>query len=148
MKKAALFALIILAAAGVKAQNCEAIMLPYFGGDAARMQSYPAEKLDWRCRYARNAFYESDTVPAGAEMRLITEVTAKADGRALTKDLVVDLATLSYYAYNFFDIQMQYKSPMQTVCFPTPSSTHPYLVLRSVDEMYRRTEFPEEYKDK
>lgn len=126
----------LLAFAGAQAQSCEDIMLPYFNYDTARMDDYPAEKLDWRCRYARNAFYESDTVPQFASVRSITEVTNRFTGVALPANYVVDLTTLSYYAYNFLDLQHQYKSPREVICFSTPSSTHPYLVLRSISEMF------------
>lgn len=129
----------LLAFAGANAQNCEAIMLPYFGGDADRMAEYPAEKLDWRCRYARNAFYESDTVPLFAYVYSIAEVQNLTTGEKLTEDFVVDLSTLSYYAYNFNQLQLQYKSPKVTICFRTPASAHPYLVLRSITDMFTLT---------
>ncbi len=122
--------------AGASAQNCDVIMLPYFGGDADRMAEYPAEKLDWRCRYARAAFYESDTVPSFAHVYSIADVTNKATGENLTEAFIVDLSTLSYYGYNFNDLQLQYKSPRETLCFRTPSSAHPYLVLRSITDMF------------
>lgn len=122
--------------AGASAQNCDVIMLPYFGGDADRMAEYPAEKLDWRCRYARAAFYESDTVPSFAYVYSIADVTNRATGENLTEDYVVDLSTLSYYGYNFNDLQLQYKSPRQVLCFRTPASAHPYLVLRSITDMF------------
>ena len=136
--------MVLLAAgmAGVRAQNCEAIVLPFFGGDRAKMANYPADKLDYRCRYSRNAFYVSDTVPEVAEMRSLTELKDKATGRNLTEDFVVDLETLSYYAYNFLDLQCQYHEGGNTViCFPTPKSEHPYLVLRSLNEIQGMTEF-------
>lgn len=126
----------MLGAMGAKAQSCETIMLPYFGGDVDAMNSYPQEKFEWRCNYARAAFYESDTVPAGAVMYSITEVERKADGKNLPSSFTVDLTTLSYYAYNFRDIQSRYLKGNVTICFSTPSSGHPYLVLRSIDDMY------------
>lgn len=145
MKRIAVAVCFVLAVAGAKAQDCETIMLPYFHGDAELMASYPEEKLEWRCQYARNAFYESDSVPEGAVMRSITEVVGRFDGVRLTEDFVVDLMELSYYAYNFSNIQLEYKSPSQTVCFATPGSAHAYLVLRSLNDMYNLTEFPERY---
>lgn len=136
MKKIVFIAALMLGALGAKAQDCETIMLPYFGGNADAMYSYPQEKLEWRCAFARAAFYVSDTVPAGAKMHSITEVVAKEDGKNLTADFRVDLTTLSYYAYGFKDIQVRYPKGNVTICFPTPSSEHPYLVLRSIDDMY------------
>lgn len=121
---------------GLKAQNCTALVLPYFNGDAAAMAACPQEKLDWLCAFARAAFYESDTVPAGAEICPIGEVRIKADGRYLTDGLAVELTTLSFYAFNFSEIQRKYQNNDMVICFPTPNSKHPYLVMRSVNEMH------------
>ena len=136
MKKIVFIAALMLGALGANAQNCETIMLPFFGGDVDAMNSYPQEKFEWRCNFARAAFYVSDTVPAGAEVYSIVEVSSKADGKNLPSSFVVDLSTLSYYAYNFKDIQARFPKGNVTICFSTPSSTHPYLVLRSLDEMF------------
>jgi len=135
----------LTAIAGAKAQNCDAIMLPYFGGDSDEMASYPAEKLQWRCQYARNAFYVSDVVPEDAIVKSIADVVDRSTGNHLDKNFVVDLNTLSYYGYNFEDMQHQTLDVHAVICFETPGSEHPYLVLRSLDETYRRTEFPENY---
>lgn len=145
MKRIVLAALCIVAFTTLKAQNCEAIMLPFFNGDAVKMANYPEPKFEWRCTYSRNAFYVSDTVPEDAEMRSLSELRNKMTNETLGEDFVVDLNTLSYYAYNFEQLQLQYPKGNVTICFPTPSSAHPYLVLRSLDETYFRTEFPEKY---
>ena len=145
MKRAVLIAALMLAAAGLKAQSCETIMLPYFGGDANRMANYPEEKLQWRCQYARNAFYVSDTVPVGAIVRPITDVKDRLTGVNVKEDFVVNLEELSLYAYNFEAIQLEYLSSDAVLCFSTPASSHKYLVLRSSGEIYDRTEFPEKY---
>ncbi len=148
MKRTALIILgLVAACTGLCAQNCEAIMLPYFGGNEQRMYEYPAPKLDWRCRYSQNAFYVTDQVPEEAVLRSLTEITDKMTGQRLTEDFVVDLNYLSYYQYNFLDMQCSYPKGNITICFPTPNSEHRYLVLRSLDETYRRTEFPEEYQN-
>lgn len=116
------------------AQDCQAILLPYFGS-VQRMQACPADKQQYHCIWARAAFYESDTLPTDAELHSITEVKHKATGVALPADYVVDLNTLSYYAYNFYEgFQAQYRRNDRTFCFSTPKSTHPYLVLRPIDE--------------
>ncbi len=130
----------MMCALGMKAQSCETIMLPFFNGDVEAMNAYPAEKLEWRCAYGRAAFYVSDTIPAGAEVYSISEVVRKEDDRNLTQDFLVDLTTLSYYAYNFGAFQLQYPKPNVTICFTTPASEHPYLVLRSINEMYAYAE--------
>ena len=135
----------LLLVGGAQAQDCEALMLPFFGGNADRMAEYPAEKLEWRCKYAQNAFYVSDTVPAGVEVIPITEVKNKLTGEPISADIKIDLNTFSYYAYTFIDFQVRHKRGNVTYCFSTPASDHPYLVLRSLDEAYFRTEFPEQY---
>lgn len=140
MKKVVIVvALVVMAAAGVRAQNCETIMLPYFGGDAARMAAYQTEapyKFEWRCAFAKAAFYESDTVPAEVEVFQITEVKDVHSGSFLSENFVVDLSTLSYYAYNFKEFQLRYPHVDKAVCFATPGSAHPFLVLRSITEMH------------
>ena len=147
MKKLVIIAALFMAAIGAKAQDCEAIMLPYFRGNVQNMENYrdwAPEKFDYRCIYAQAAFYVSDTVPAGMEVFSIKDVRDKITGAALPGDFVVDLNTLSYYAYNFGDFQVRKNSIMEGACFSTPSSEHPYLVLRSVldqqslsDKMYK-----------
>lgn len=136
MKKIVLIAAMMASVIGLKAQNCEQLMLPYFNGDANAMADYPLEKFEWRCAFARAAFYVSDTVPTGAEVYSITVVQSKSNGINLTSDFVVDLSTLSFYAYTFKEIQLRYQSGNVTICFSTPASEHQYLVLRSVDDMY------------
>lgn len=133
---------------GLKAQDCRAIVLPMFNGDEARLDSYPVEKLEWRCKYARNALYVSDTVPAGAVVMSITEVRNRQTGEYMTNETSIDLTTISYYAYNFNEMQLQYPKCNVTICYSTPGAEHPYLVLRSIDETYFRTEFPEMYENK
>lgn len=133
---------------GLKAQDCRAIVLPMFNGDEARLDSYPVEKLEWHCKYARNAFYVSDTVPAGAVVMSITEVRNRQTGEYMTNETSIDLESLSYYAYTFRDQQYRYPKGNVTICFTTPGSEHPYLVMRSIDETYFRTEYPEQYENK
>ena len=140
MKKIVLLAALMLGAWSLNAQSCETIMLPYFGGDADAMAAYPQEKLEWRCAFARAAFYESDTLPTGAVVYPITDVVSKADGKNLTQDFRVDLETLSFYAYNFKQFQLGFPKGNVTICFTTPGSEHQYLVLRSIDEMYAYAE--------
>ena len=99
------------------------------------MASYPTDKLVYRCCYAQAAFYESDTIPAGADVFSIQVVQKKSDGSHIAEDFVVDLNTFSFYAYNFDIMQRNYQESNKVLCFLTPSSTHPYLVLRSISEM-------------
>ncbi len=136
MKRVVFIAALLLAAAGLKAQDCETLMLPYFNGDYNRYSNYPAEKLEWRCNFARSAFYVADEVPAGAVVLPIEKVKDKWSGEALPKDFKVDLTKLSYYAYDFERLQLEHKDLKTTICFSTPGSEHPYLVLRSQHDMF------------
>ncbi|MBP3763952.1 MAG: hypothetical protein J6I49_08785 [Bacteroidales bacterium] len=140
MKRIVLALVLAASFAGVKAQNCEVLLLPYFGNDAERMAEYQSsvpDKFAWRCAYARSAFYESDTVPAGAALYNISEVQDRQSGNHLSAQTVIDLSTFSYYAYNFYTFQVSFPTGAQTLCFATPGSAHPYLVLRSLDETNR-----------
>lgn len=149
MKKLVIFAALFMLALGAKAQDCEAIMLPYFNGNVESMEDYrnvAPEKFMTRCVYAQAAFYESDEVPAGMDVFSITEVRNKVTGAALPSDFVVDLYTLSYYAYNFGSFQVRKNSIYDGACFATPGSKHPYLVLRSLSEMQAAADkYLEEY---
>lgn len=138
MKKLVIIATLLMAAVGVKAQDCEALMLPYFRGNIDRMTEYrdnAPEKFEYRCVFAQSAFYESDTVPAGAEVLDISQVYEWSTGRTLSSNVVIDLNTFSFYAYNFAQIQIRHDSVTEQTCFSTPGSRHPYLVLRSANEM-------------
>lgn len=137
MKRIVFLVALMMGALSVKAQSCETIMLPYFNGDVNAMNAYPDEKFEWRCAFGRAAFYVSDAIPAGAEVYSITAVAGKADGQHLAENYQVDLTTLSYYAYNFKELQVQYPKGNVAICFTTPASEHPYLVLRSIDEMLK-----------
>ena len=143
MKKYCFIAVLLLAVAGVRAQNCEAIMLPYFGNDRVKMAEYQEQapyKFEWRCAFARAAFYESDTVPKGVEVFHISEVKNVSTKVSLTENVAIDLTKLSYYAYNFAEFQRRYPRANRAVCFTTPGSTHRYLVLRSIEEMHQLAE--------
>ena len=138
MKKTTLLLAMLMAMVGLKAQDCEALLLPYFNNNRASMEYYQREapqKFEWRCAYARAAFYEADKVPEGADVFQISEVKNKFTGSRLPSNYVVDLNSLSYYAYNFYDFQLRYPTGDKTLCFATPGSTHPYLVLRSLSDM-------------
>ena len=143
MKKIIVIAALFMTAVGAKAQDCEAIMLPYFKGNVERMEAYRTvapEKFMCRCVYAHAAFYESDTIPAGAEVMDISKVVEYATGKPIPNDIVIDLNTLSFYAYSFGQIQVRNNSLTERTCFSTPRSKHPYLVLRSALEMHEASE--------
>ena len=135
MKRVIVTLILLTACIGLKAQNCEALILPYFGNDQSKLAMCPADKQEYYCAVARAAFYESDTIPTGAEVFNIEEVTPNPGMQPLSPDMVVDLNTLSYFGYNFINYQVRHSNAEQIVCFATPSSTHPYLVLRSYGDM-------------
>ena len=138
MKRVIFAVALVMSAMGLKAQDCDAIMLSYFKGNAEQMELYKSrapEKFAYRCAYSRGAFEESDTVPAGATLYNISDVQELATGKNLPQNFVVDLYTLSYYSYNFGYFQSLHKSVEEKVCFSTPGSQHPYLVVRSIYEM-------------
>ncbi|MBP5341546.1 MAG: hypothetical protein J6Y52_04210 [Bacteroidales bacterium] len=138
MKRLFLLGMLVVTASMASAQNCAALLEPYFGSaeKTAQFAQENPEKFAYHCCEARSAFYESDVVPEGAILRSITEVRHRITGESLPADFVVNLTTLSYYAYNFYEgFQAQHYYGNVTYCFSTPSSTHPYLVLRSIDDM-------------
>lgn len=142
IRKLVIIAALFMAVEGVRAQDCEALMLPYFGNDRVKMENYQAEapyKYEWRCAFAKTAFYEADDVPADADVFQISEIKDKFTGNYLSANYVVDLNTLSYYGYTFHDFQLRYPNGNKTLCFATPGSVHPYLVLRSIEDMHRLT---------
>lgn len=127
----------VLVAMSAGAQNCESIVLPLFNNDTARLAECPVEKMMQICWYSQASFYEADTVPAGVDVFNISEVRETHGTNYLPSDYVVDLTTLSYYAYNFQSFQQRYRRGNVTICFSTPSSTHPYLVLRSIEQSHQ-----------
>ena len=130
--------LLLLPVLSVAQQDyCRDIVLPMLDNDESRLAAYPDSKLNYDCLFSCNGFYESDTIPAGAAVYDISDVVSKFDGSHLQQDMVVDINKLSYYAYNFHDFRYRhYEVP---VCFRTPSSNHPFLVLRTYIETLRLT---------
>lgn len=135
MKRVIVTLLLLVAGIGLKAQNCDAMLLPFFGFDAAKMAACPDSKQELICLYARAALYESDTVPDGADILNINEVVNIATGQNLPADYVVDLNTMGYYTHNFRSFQYRYPHGDKVLCFSTPNSRHPYLVLRSIEQI-------------
>lgn len=150
MKRILIAAVFLTVALAMRAQDCRELLLPYFGGNETIMDEYPAEKLAFFCRYARCAFYVSDSIPTAdndeiVELRSLNEVKDKATGQTLEASSVTDMASLSYYAYTFRDLQLSYPRGNVVLCFPTPAAGHKYLVLRSLYDMHERAAYPEKY---
>ncbi|MBR4738754.1 MAG: hypothetical protein IK058_01985 [Bacteroidales bacterium] len=146
MKRLILVIAFMFTVAVANAQNCEAIVLPFFKYDTAVLANYPVEKMMYRCFYSQASFYESDTVPAGVDVYNIGDVREAYGTNYLPQSYVVDLSTLSYYAYNFNEFQFRYPRGNVTICFSTPASTHRYLVLRSIESSHAlASEMEKEY---
>ena len=139
MKKIIPILAFTLMALGANAQNCFDIVLPFFGYDTVQLEAYPEWKMLQRCSFSQASFYESDTIPAGAYVYNIEDVREAYGTNHLPQSYVV-------YAYNFHQFQVRYPTGDVTLCFATPSSTHPYLVLRSIEEaMHLASQIEEEY---
>lgn len=133
MKKIIAVAAMLMAFGGLKAQDCDAIMLPFFKGDMQRMEEYKAvapEKFEYRCMISQSMMDVSDTIPQGALTFNINELTDILTGEKLPADFVVDINTISYYQYNFREFLAQLPSHREgMVCFSAPASEHPYLII-------------------
>jgi hypothetical protein len=74
----------------------------------------------------------------------ISEVTDLIARRHLDGNFKVNLEEMSYYAYNFLDFQQ--KNDKRTVYFRlNDNNNYKYLAVRSMIEMYDRTDHPERY---
>lgn len=147
MKKLLIIAsLIILGSTQMNAQDCKQIVLPHFNYNTALLDVCPDVKIEQMCQFSRNAFYWADSVPEGAMVFELGQLTFKRDGSHLSNNEVIDLNTLSYYAYDFEVFQA--KDERHTIYFATPGSKGRYLAVRSHYETHLRTEFPERFENK
>ncbi len=142
MKKFLLLAIIAttLFAGKLQAQDCEYIVSGKFNFNTAKVSLFSPAKLDYYCRYSRNSFYVTNEVPAGAAVMNISVLKNIHTQEYLTMDYVVNLDSLSYYAYDFPRYQ-----PMefgQTLYFRTPNSEYQYLALRSYKDVVTMTGDP------
>ena len=104
MKKIVIFALFCLTLCingNLKAQNCEAILRPYFILNGYSSDEYPQEKAEWRCAFSYSAFYLCDNIPANAKVYSFSELTNKLTKQHPSANYSVDLETLSYYEFDF-----------------------------------------------
>lgn len=128
----------------IQAQSCEDILRPFYMLNNIDPNEYPEGKADWRCQFARTAFYMCDKIPEGAPVYDISEVTDLIARRHLDGNFKVNLEEMSYYAYNFLDFQQ--KNDKRTVYFRlNDNNNYKYLAVRSMIEMYDRTDHPERY---
>ena len=149
MKKI-IFTFLILLALGwtnmSQAQDCSAIVRPLCMQMGYDTTSYPAEKLAYWCQFSQNAFFTTQTVPEGAIVHDISEVTDLFTGNKIPKGFVADLNTLSYFQYDFDEYRPRnYKKPIYFRMGDKGSSL--YLAVRSYTEAMGRTDHPEEFED-
>lgn len=121
----------------VQAQNCDELLEPFFQLNNIDTSIYPAGKAEWRCCFARSAFYYTNSIPDNAPVYNITEVTNKLTGKNIERNFVVNIDHMSYYAYNFDHFQAI--NDKKTVYFRLANGKHKYLAVRSIIDMYEST---------
>lgn len=126
--------LIVLFGTIASAQDCRSIVLPHVGYNQKILDVMPQEKIDWHCQFSKNSFYFTNNAPEGALVFNISQLKSVRDQQNLSEDFQVDLSTLSYYAYNFFDFQAQ--DIKATVYFRINNSKYDYLAVRPIAEAH------------
>ncbi len=130
---------IFLAASPLAAQqrDCHKIVLPAINYDEERIGDLPEEKMREICDFSYYSFFVVDEIPSNAVVYNISDVVSVRDSVAFPSDYVVDLSTLSIYAYNFEDFRFKHEN--MVVYFRTPASEHQYLALRPYLQALRLT---------
>lgn len=135
-KKFFLLALFFLAVVTLtSAQDCRTIVLPHVGFNEKMLDVMPDEKINWHCQFSKNSFYVTDKLPTGALVFDIAQLKSVRNNQNLPEDFKVDLLSLSYYEYNFFDFQAQ--DIKATIYFRTPESEYEYLAVRPIADAHR-----------
>lgn len=124
------------------AQNCHQLVSPHFPANV--YSQLPSDKVEYYCRYARAAFYKTNTLPDSAIVYQISDVVNKQTNAALPQTAQIDLDTFSVYAYNFYSFQHRHWD--KEVYFETADTTNRYLVLRTVKTIYRIVDESYKYK--
>lgn len=148
MKKIVIFALFCLTLCingNLKAQNCEAILRPYFILNGYSPDEYPQEKAEWRCAFSYSAFYLCDKIPANAKVYSFSELTNNLTKQHPSANYSVDLETLSYYEFDFDRFQ---KDDMGETVYFRISGQKRYLALRSYYDTRVRSDQPKQSSDK
>lgn|SRR5574344_289812 len=133
----AMFALLLGTASQMKAQDCNALVLPHVAYNQDMLNEMPAAKIAWYCSFSRNSFFFTNEVPAGAAVYNISDVVDVRTHAHLPANYVVDVNVMSYYAYNFNDFQSLHFN--QKVYFRIGNSDYHYLGLYSYTETMTRT---------
>ena len=136
--------IILLFHQNILGQDCRSIVLPMYNYNEEVYNNVPDDKLAIHCAYARNMFYIADEWPEGNPIYIISEVKNISTGEFLSKEIEINLDSLSYYAYNFIDFQSRHND--KEIYFETIGSRHRYLVLRTPKEAFLRTIYPERYE--
>lgn len=147
MRKAVIIAVVCMIAGAwgnLKAQGCAELLEPYFKINRINPEEYPKGKMEWRCMFARAAFYMTDRIPKGAPVHNISELKDVFTGENLSEDFEVKVDELSYYAYDFK--RFQYMHSDQTVYFRLKKGKNKYLALRPIVEMMDRASNPDHYE--
>lgn len=117
-------------------RDCNAIVLPHVAYNQDVLDQMAPEKIDWYCRYSQSAFFFANSVPSDAPVYQITEVKNYRTGNPIASDFKVDLNTLSFYAYDFFEFQ--HRHIHDVVYFRLGSNNEAkYLGVRTYLEMER-----------
>lgn len=147
MKKLFLTAIVTIlfcSAAAVQAQNCEAIVQPLLEQMGTTKDYYPAEKINHFCIFSHQAFYLTDKVPDAALVYEISDLVTWGTDSHPSADMVIDLNTLSFWAYNFQNFQRVDR----TIYFQLgKKNSHKYLAVRSYNEtsiLTEQIEYPTE----
>ncbi len=131
MKKAIFIGLFIMTTlfGSAYAQDCEYIVAGKYHYNMELVQQLPRAKVDYHCRFSRNNLFVTNEVPRGAKVYSITELKNQYTGDYLPSSFVVNLDSISYYAYDFAKFQdFRYN---ESVYFSTPGSQYHYLGLRA-----------------
>lgn len=115
-------------------RDCAAIMRPYFDAAGMDPDEYPAEKTEFRCLVSWYTFYLTDQIPPEHIYFQFNELTNLLDGTHPAANTQVNLATLSYYQYNFAFFQG--KDMNRTIYFELQGNKHRYLALRPYVEAF------------
>ena len=148
MKKI-IFTVIVLFAMGwanmSQAQDCRAIVRPFYIQTGTDSTTYPIEKEEHLCLLSQNALFLTQQVPSGATVYDLSELTNIITDEKLAQNAEIDLNTFSYWGYDFYRFRPQGKGT--TVYFRIGSrSDHRYLGVRSYGEALARTDHPEQFE--
>lgn len=116
--------------------HCQQIAKDYYHSDATleELGLVPYKVAFW-CMMSHASLFVTDELPEGAFVYDIHEVKNVKTGMYLPTDFVVNLDSLSLYAYNFADFEQRHYG--SRIYFRTAGSEHAYLVLRGRREVDR-----------